>query len=71
MGMPQPSQNVGGGMFSTLSGGINSGGGLFGNSNNPAQDFGSQVTGNAGFANTQPSISSVNFKDPKFLQARR
>jgi hypothetical protein len=65
--MPQPSPNLGGGMFSALTG-ANCGGGLFGS--NTAQDFGSQVTGNAGFANTPSSISGLNFTDPKFLQSR-
>jgi hypothetical protein len=66
--MPQPSPNIGGGIFSALSG-ANVGGGLFGS--NPAQDFGSQVTGNAGFANTPSAISGANFNDPKFLKPRK
>jgi hypothetical protein len=55
-------------MFSALSG-ANGGGSLFGS--NPSDDFGSQVTGNSGFANTASSISGLNFSDPKFLKPRK
>jgi hypothetical protein len=66
--MPQASPNFGGGIFSALNN-ANPGGGMFGG--NPAQDFGSQVTGNAGFANTTSSINPANFTDSKFLKARK
>ena len=51
-------------MFSALNNANNGGG-------NPAQDFGSQVTGNAGFANTTSSINPANFNDPKFQKSRK
>ena len=55
-------------MFPALNN-ANSGGGMFGG--NPAQDFGSQVTGNAGFATTTSSINPANFNDPKFQKSRK
>jgi hypothetical protein len=55
-------------MFSALNN-ANNGGGMFGN--NTAQEFGSQVSGNAGFPSCSSSISAANFTDPKFLKARK